>query len=75
LINLFNCHSIVVQRISYFIFLKNQKRDPSALRPQDDKELPNGVILSEAKNLLFSPKKASKKDVLQAKALKMKVIR
>jgi hypothetical protein len=23
------------------------------LRPQDDKERPNGVILSEAKNLLF----------------------
>jgi hypothetical protein len=26
-------------------------RDPSALRPQDDKERSNGVILSEAKNL------------------------
>jgi hypothetical protein len=33
------------------VFIKFKMRDPSALRPQDDKERSNGVILSEAKNL------------------------
>jgi len=44
------------------VFIEFKKRS-FGLRPQDDKDLPNGVILQPVKNLLFFFQKSIKKGI------------
>jgi len=44
------CHSEAGEESSVFLFKsKNQERGFFCLKPQDDEELPNGVILTKAR--------------------------